>query len=272
MGLKGVIKKIIAFLLPEESKRDDNREYSLSLCNENKVVEINHITNNIYNLNIDVTKLKQEEKEKLIEIYPEIRQNNGLILEQNKFNIFKEQREKNRNVPLLKFFKGKIKEEDYQALRMSVYIQRKFSNGEDIKPYLNDLYKKYGQRGYNINNLNGRGYFESFIKLNYTLLQSQERENEFLNFFDKFIMEQPITYFVNQMKSQEVMNEELLSKINKCKRYGIRKLSIHGMGKINKEKIDEFIKIIEDRSDIKIVSRIEIGVAVSLILEIALDT
>ncbi|MFH1365586.1 MAG: hypothetical protein ABIH28_03315 [archaeon] len=268
MGLKEVIKEIVSIFFPP-TEINNSGEYRVSFLSSNKLVEINQITNNNYTINIDPTKLNDEQKNKLIEIYPEIRENNGLILEKKEFEIFKEQREKNKDIPILKFFKGKIKEEDYQALRISVYIQRKFSEGEDIKKHLDDLYKKYGRRGHNISNLYGRGYFDNFIKLNYTILQSHGKEDEFLTFFDKFVMEQPITYFVNSTKSQESTNNDLFSKIDRCKRYGIKRLSIHGIGKINKEKINKFTEIIDRRTDVKIISRIDIETTFSLILEIS---
>ena len=133
---------------------------------------------------------------------------------------------------------------------------------------MEDLYKKYGSRGNNINNLYGEGYFDNFIKLYYKSLEEEGRLNEFDKFFGGFVMEQPITYFVSQIKSQEKMNEELFNKINKNKKYGIKRINIHGLGKINSDKIKDFSELIKERIDIKIISLTIEEFKASLILEI----
>jgi hypothetical protein len=267
MTLKEVIKKIISIFLPS-SEIKNNGDYSLSFLSNNKLVEVKNVTNNFYQVNIDPSKINEEQEKELIKVYPEIRENNGLLLENKRYEIFKEHREECINTPILKFFKGKLKNEDYEALRISVYIKKKFSENEEIKPYLDDLHNKYGKRGNNINNLYGEGYFDSFIKLYYLSLEEEGRLNEFEKFFDKFVMEQPITYFVNQNKSQEKMNEELFLKIGKNKNYGIKRINIHGIGKLNANKINDFSEIIKTREDVKVQSLMIEETRAYLILEI----
>src|SRR3989339_676161 len=201
MTLKEVIKKIISIFLPS-SEIKNNGDYSLSFLSNNKLVEVKNITNNFYQVNIDPSKINEEQE------------------------------------------------------------------NEEIKPYLDDLHIKYGKRGNNINNLYGEGYFDSFIKLYYLSLEEEGRLNEFDKFFDKFVMEQPITYFVNQNKSQEKMNEELLLKIEKNKNYGIKRINIHGIGKLNANKINDFSEIIKIREDVKIQSLMIEETRAYLILEI----
>ncbi len=267
MNLKEVIKKIISIFIPF-SEINNNGSYRLSFFSNNKLLEVKNITNNFYQINIDPSKISDEQEKKLIKIYPEIRENNGLLLEEKRYQIFKEHKEECMNTPILKFFRRKLRNEDYEALRISVYIEKQFSENKDIKPYLDDLYKKYGRRGNNINNLYGEGYFDSFIKLYYLSLKDEGRLEEFDKFLDKFVMEQPITYFVSQNKSQEKMNEELLSKIEKNKKYGIKRINIHGIGKINANKISNFSEMVRIRDDVQIQSLMIEEARAYLILEI----
>jgi hypothetical protein len=112
------------------------------------------------------------------------------------------------------------------------------------------------------------GYFDSFIKNFYALLESENRTQDFLKVFDDFVTQQPITYFVNQYRTQEQVNEDLMEKIVRNKKYGIKKLNIHGIGEQNIKKIKEFIKLIENSQDVKIGLRTEQDNRMSLSLEL----
>jgi hypothetical protein len=267
MVLKEVFKKILS-IFNQEPAREDNKEYHLSFCNGNKAIEIKNITNNIYNINVDPNKLDTNQKNKLVEIYPEIRENNGLILKKEDLEKFEEFKLQAQEIPVLKFYKGKIKDEDYQALRISAFIQKKYNAGEEIRSDLDGLHKKYGKRGYSINNLYGTGYFDNFLKLYYLNLTMAAKECEFQNFFDQFVTEQPMTYFVNNDMSEERVIEDANYKIERCKKYGIKRLGIYGIGKLNKDKIKNFANTLEGREDVFIISIIEIGATISLILGI----
>ena len=271
MSVDSIIKKILDWFAPE-IKANAEDSFKLSLLSNSKFIEVKketNVTNNYYNIIIDLNKASPEQKEKLIEIYPEIKENNGLILQQNNYSDLADFLKEGKNASILKYFKGKISDQDFEALRIAVFIKKKFFvEGEDISVYLEQLYRKFGSRGRNINNLYSEGYFESFIKPYYALLESENRINEFAQGFDNFVTEQPITYFINQYKTQEQVNKELSEKIMRNKKYGIKRLNIHGIGEKNIVKAVEFIKIIETNLDVKIISRIQQDNKISLSFEI----
>lgn len=264
------IQKIISAFIPEF--KFVNKGTIILTCfsnnNNGKLAEIRKIDDDNLTLNLDINKASHDEIKKLMEIYPEIKEQNELILQQDNYYDLRSYLEEIREIPLLKYFKSKLNDADYEALRTSIFIRNKFDNGGEVTNYLDQLYKKFGVRGRNICNLYGEGYFDNFIKPFYAMLESEKRINEFKEQFDKFVMEQPISYFVNQHKPQEQVNQELINKITNNKKYGIKRLNIHGIGEVNTKKIKQFIKIIENRTDLRISSLIEKDKRISVSLEI----
>jgi len=268
MTFGSICKNILDFFLPSNGITLENNTFDLSFFSGNKFLEVKQEVNNHYNIHIDLDKATPEQIKKITEFYPQIRDEDALILQENNYTDLKKYLEELKNVPILKYFKGKINDQDYNALRTSVFIQNKFNLGDDVSLYLEQLYREFGVRGRNICNLYGEGYFESFIQPFYVLLEADSRKDEFLKQFDQFVMEQPITYFVSQHRTKEQISQDLFGKIEKNKKYGIKKLNIHGIGESNIKKIKSFIKEIETRTDLKIPSSIEKDGRISLCLEI----
>lgn len=267
MGFSDSIKKLLSYLMPE-FKFSNTGKIILAFLSGNKFLEIKQVNNN-YQINIDLTKTTPEQEKIIEDIYPELRNSSNVILQKDHYIDLKEYILECKDIPILKFFKDKICQQDYEALRDSIFINKKFNEGNGVGGYLEQLSRKFGVRGRNICNLYGEGYFDSFIKSYYLLLESQDRISEFSKVFNDFVMNQPITYFVNRLNTQEIINKELLEKIEKNKRYGVKRLTIHGISVENKNKILEFLKIIENKDDVKIISWVEENERISVTLEIS---
>lgn len=255
MGFIEAVKKILELFKSSENIEGD-KNVKISFFKNFKLFEIKTEVNNnqkILNVVVDLSKASEEQINQLKPIYQEMigdKKGGTLLIKKENYKTFEEYKEESKDAPILKFFKGKLKEEDFDALRTSVYIKNKSDSGENIDSLLAQLRRRHGYRGSNICNLYCEGYFDTLIKQFYNLLESKSLQDNFLEEFDDFVTNLPITYFVNQHKTQEVMNEELNSKISRAKKYGVVKINVHGIGSDNKKKIDKFIEEIRERKDI----------------------
>lgn len=244
-----ILKKILGIL--SSDKYEIKTNFKLSFFKGAKLIEINKFSKTI---NVDLSQADPTQISRLGRVYPDLIDSEVIILKKNDYQTCKEFIEESKETPTLKFFKGKINEEDFEALRTAVFIKNKRDKGEDINKYLEQLRKKFGSRGNNICNLYGEGYFESILKPLYSILKARNNEDDFESQFDEFVMTLPISYFVSYGKSQEMINKELKNKIKKSKQYGIKTINVHGIGKENKEKIIEFEKSISEDYTLKISS------------------
>ncbi len=151
---------------------------------------------------------------------------------------------------LLAFFKGKIPDDDYTALRASLYLKKRFEEGAD-KNEISDLKAqiiwKYSRRGRNISDLCSSGYFETLIK---TIFEEKERsgysDEEILSLYNLIVAEGTLTVFVSTDMSPDQVQKEIEGKIRRNKRYGLHVLNIHGIGRSNIETIRTVIDGLKD--------------------------
>ena len=226
-------------------------KFTISFFKGAKLVEINKTSKII---NVDLSKASPSQISRLGRIYPDLIDSGVIILKETDFKACKEFIEESKDTSTLKFFKDKINEEDFEALRVAVFIKNKRDKGEDINKLLEQLRKKFGSRSNNICNLYGEGYFESVLKPLYSILKARGKETEFKSQFEDFVINLPISYFVSYGKSQEMINKELKDKIRTSKKYGIKSLNVHGIGKENKNKIVQFQKLVSEENMLKISS------------------
>lgn len=148
---------------------------------------------------------------------------------------------------LLNFFKDKIPQEDWNALRAAMFIRKRFEMGlssfDDTYTRKGDVIKKYGTRGKNICNLCTSGYFESMlIPLHDEMKKMPDYSAEkFLKIFNLIIDEEAFAIFVPGNMSTDEVKTTVEDKIRRNLRYGVNFVSIHGIGKWNVEKIKEAI-------------------------------
>jgi hypothetical protein len=247
MGILNVLKKIWDILSPKE-KSEITADVKLSFFKGAKLIEINHTHKTV---NIDLNKATDNQISRLGRLYPDLIEAGVIILKKKDYDTCKNYIEESKDTPILKFFRDKLNNEDFEMLRSAVFIKNSRDKGEDINNLLEQLNKKFGLRGNNICNLYCEGYFETVIKPLYSILEAKGKKDQFKIQFDEFVKDLPISYFVNSGKSQEMVNKELIGKIEKSKKYGISFLNIHGINKENKEKILEFEKLISEDKTLK---------------------
>lgn len=162
-----------------------------------------------------------------------------------------ESKEQERNEKeLLAFFKGKIPDDDYTALRASLYLKKRFEEGADkneISDLKTQIIWKFSRRGRNISDLCSSGYFETLIK---TIFEEKERsgysDEDILSLYNLIVAEGTLTVFVSTDMSPDQVQKEIEGKIRRNKRYGLHVLNIHGIGRTNIETIRTVIDGLKD--------------------------
>lgn len=145
---------------------------------------------------------------------------------------------------LLEFFMNKIPQDDHSALRSAIYIKKRAQEGagyEEIFRLKGDVGRKYWGRGLTICNLYASGYFETMIKPLYEELKERGVEKDFINKYNIIINEEAFAIFVSGHMDSGQVKSDIKMKIDRNLRYGIKTVSIHGIGRINKDKIREAI-------------------------------
>lgn len=179
----------------------------------------------------------------------------GLILKeeaQKKVELIRETEETDENKKLLTFFTGKLPHEDFEILRASLVVRTEFKNrSKSVADLKQDISQRYGLRGRNIVNLCTAGYFDSVIKPLYE--EMEKKPNFSIELFHQrynvIVMQSPFAVFVNSVISDEELEQNVRSKIEQNKKYGIKSLNIHGLGETNVLKITNLLIKIKDIID-----------------------
>jgi len=176
-----------------------------------------------------------------------VTENDELLIEDNASKTiedFKEVDSQTENRNLLEYFKGKIFSKDIEILRASLYLKTVYERGENVSQLKQDIMNRYGDRGKNISNLCSAGYFTSQIKPLYEEMYSHPNfsAEEFSKVYEIIITESPYAVFINSRMSEKDVKKEVLSRMEIGKKYGIKYLNIHGIGKDNTDKIVNILK------------------------------
>jgi len=146
---------------------------------------------------------------------------------------------------------GKIPHADYTALRASLYLRKRFSEGADrdeIAKLKGEIIWKYSKRGRNISDLCSAGYFETLIKTIFEeKVLSGYTETEIFDTYNLIVEEGTLTVFVSIGMSPDQVRREIEEKIKRNKRYGLHLLYIHGIGRTNIETIRMVIYDLKER-------------------------
>ncbi len=157
----------------------------------------------------------------------------------------------NPDKAMLSFFKDKIPKEDFEALKVSLFMRALFRDNENIFQVKRDVIKKFGDRGKNIANLCSSEYFENFIKPLYeeidkSSMRKEETNEIFNNIYEMIIKNGLLAVFVNYGMSVRDIDIEVNRKIGESKKYGFYQISevlyIHALSRKNVETLDEWIQ------------------------------
>jgi hypothetical protein len=152
--------------------------------------------------------------------------------------------------PLLEFFRGKIPDDDFIALRAALYIKKRFDEGApygEIYSLKGELIEKYGSRGLKINNLVSSGYFETMIMPIYKQMANSPdfSQKDFLERYNLIINEEAFAVFVSGWMMADELAPIIHKKVRKNLKYGIHNITIHGIGKENVNNIKDILIDIE---------------------------
>ncbi|MFP4656584.1 MAG: hypothetical protein ACLFNK_03310 [Candidatus Woesearchaeota archaeon] len=239
MGFFDKLKKFIEFF---DSSNDskialiDNSKNNISVnivnAKQGEAVEIDK-----ENVSIDTDHLNEEKREELRSLVKDYVDEDGLLLEERSSNLLDELYNFNKSKhTTLDFFKDIIPDEDYSALKASVFISIKFKKGEQITTLKEGVIKRHGDRGKNICNLCTAGYFEEFLIPLYN-----SDKDRFEEIYEDLISNSMLAVFVNPGMKPRDIEKQITRKMSMLKKYGFGFIHIHGIGKKNISKIRRFI-------------------------------
>jgi len=148
---------------------------------------------------------------------------------------------------ILDFYKDKISDYHLEALEASLVLRNAFRRGENVDDLKEDIKIRFGDVGNNIANLCTAGYFEGYIKNVYEEMSKQPdfRVHAFRDYFNKIVSLHHFAIFVSRDMRSDELEGTVRTKLNAYKKYGIRFLDIHGIGKQNVEKIKQLHAMLE---------------------------
>jgi hypothetical protein len=138
------------------------------------------------------------------------------------------------NKDILHFFKPILPGDDFAALRSSFLVgqlwERRAPRHAAIK---SDIIDRYGDRGRNICNLATAGYFHSVIKPLYEAMHKTSgfKLADFHDHYNIIIEQSAFAVFVSGAMSAAVIIDEVKAKVRRNSKFGIKYVSIHGIGK-----------------------------------------
>lgn len=225
----------------------DNIIFKIKKNNHSQKIEYNDADKYIH---INLTELSSDEKKEFGQIIEmKVREEGKILLDEDDEILVKDIKFNERtpqNILLLNFFKDKIPNNDWDALRAATYIRKRFEDGttmyKEVYKLKGDVIKKHGARGNNICNLCSAGYFENMLMPLYNeMMKLQFTCDDFLKRYNTIIEEEAFAIFVTYNMSISELQVLIEKKIRRNLNYGVKFVSIHGIGKKNVEKIKEVL-------------------------------
>lgn len=146
----------------------------------------------------------------------------------------------------LEFFREIIPIDDFNALKMSLFLRYQDSKHKPIGYLKEDIISKYGSRGGNISNLCSARYFEEEFKPLYNEI-SREKFNEY---YEAVVMEKAKALFVSSKHDINKLEIDFLTTLNKAKRFAMKLFKIYARGKQNISLIRRFVGKIDKADDV----------------------
>jgi hypothetical protein len=143
---------------------------------------------------------------------------------------------------LLEFYKDKIPENDYFALRSSLHLRKRFRAGasrDEIYIMRTQIIKSFPERGENISKLCSSGYFENQIRIVYNVMSCRPgfKKEDFVKVFHLFIEEGAFAVFVSERMTPDDIKSAIEKERTIQVRYGVPEPSVlvHAIGRNNIE-------------------------------------
>lgn len=222
-----IIDNTKVILIKDSFKKNSENKQPDKKTNTDKIVQIN------------LEKIDNKQREKLKLLLQEYLENGNKLLQTDTANLLEKlynYNKENDDKQILQFFNGIIPPQDLEALEASLYLRSVFRKHEDVQSLKSDIRLSFGIRGNNIANLCTAGYFEEFLIPLYNASKEKFKE-----LYELIVGKSVLAVFVHQGTNTKVIQEEIEEKINASKKYGLKFLHIHGIGKNNVKKIKEYL-------------------------------
>lgn len=244
-----ILDKLISIIHFDVSKLKELHIGNIGSNNKNITVEY-HDNRTI--ICIDPKTVDASEKEKVIQILKIVLDDQGLILEEVAKKLldgFALEDKSKVSQDTLDYFKGKLPGQDLEIIRVALFIKSEFQMGHSIDQLKEDIRRRYGSRGNNIVNLYTAGYFNTVIKPLYQEMYAQKDFSItlFQARYNVIVTQVTFAVFVNKRINAEGLKSEVVRKIELNKKYGIKKLNIHGIGEDNVKKIQDLLNSIKSQ-------------------------
>jgi hypothetical protein len=203
---------------------------------------------------INVAKLNEEQKAELRSIIKESYEEEGELLKENLLRYsgeLDEYKEENPDKELLDYFRNKLSREDFEILRISLFLRSRYRLKENVSHIKSDILKRFGDRGKNIANLCSAGYFESFVQPLYEAIHESienktEAEQKFNEIFELIVRNGLLAVFVHSGMTEGKLASQIMKKMEESKRYGFAMVSdqlyIHALSSQNVNTVLKWIE------------------------------
>lgn len=202
---------------------------------------INNVTNNITinTINISNPGKKAELVKEIQEVIKQLPQGER-VLKDSTYSLlnqlYKYEISKESDNKLLDFFKNVLSKEDLDALESSLFVRYIFNDKKmspsqkrfEIRKLKRDISNRFSERGQFICNLCTPGYFEVFFIPLYN-----EAPAEFKAKYENFISSYRFAFFISHTMTIDTTYTDLLHKIRTARKYGLKNLYVHGIGRRN---------------------------------------
>jgi len=191
-------------------------------------------------LTIVGTYLKEKDKPLLLEIIKKAFTSGGLLLKKSKeevLNSYNEYATNNNDRGILQFFFNVIPKDDFNALKMSLYLRDQQVKGKNISGYKRDIRERFGERGANIANLCSAGYFEAEFM---PLLYNSVSKDEFYEYYEIAVGKKARALFVHGGMDRDDIEKEFNAMLGRALNYHMKDFRVHGLGKQNVFNIKDF--------------------------------
>lgn len=191
-------------------------------------------------------KLNEREPYLLSEVIQHIFDQDDLIIKRERLKVlenYKKYKVRNRSDDtILAFFMDKLSPDDYDALKMSLFLRNEQRQGRNVSEYKRDIRDRFGERGANIANLCTAGYFENEFMPLYEL-----SHEEFKEFYNLAVEKKARALFVHSYMTIEELQVQFDEMVEKGFKYHMTDFRIHGIGEANVVKVKRFFE--ERRKD-----------------------
>lgn len=221
------------------------KKFAIHILNNNssKTTVIKNSKINI--IQINAGELSKTSKEELMQLVNEtVNKDNGLVIEDSSQKLLQDFQAvdlKSQTQTEIEYYTGKIPPKDTEILRASIYLKSVADRDESVHELKADIIARYGERGKNICNLYSAGYFDTQIKPLYKSVGTTD-PLKFNQVYEQIVTESPYAVFIHSGMSDREVREVVKQKMEISKKYGIKYLNIHGIGKDNVDKITVLIK------------------------------